>query len=204
MSETAAEAIALHLREHQGSVVDWPYAALARELHRWVEIFDVEFKLNFPAYPVLRFARLRNAYANYAWFRTEIGTKDNITFNERELTRDMALTMRILLHELLHLWQHYHGKPSRTNYHNVEFRRKALDCGLIVDPRGCTSGNTEIFSRVLAKYGVRAVPLPAEPSLWGTGRDQKMKKWRCECTTIRCATALDARCLRCEQVFQRG
>ena len=87
-----SEAVALSLREHQVSIKDWDYAGLARELHRWVEIFDVEFKLDLPSYPVLRFAPLRNAYANYTWFRGEVGTKDNITFNTHELQRDPSLS----------------------------------------------------------------------------------------------------------------
>lgn len=200
------EPVAQALRNHQTALEDWEYAPLARDLHRWVEIFDVEFKLHLPSYPVLQFAPLRNAYATYAWFRGEVGTKDNITFNVYELDRDSALLLRTLHHELLHIWQHYWGNPakSKSNYHNAEYRRKALECGLIVDPRGCTSGHTEVFTAVLAKYDIQLAPLDAEIRLYGANkREQKMKKWRCRCTTVRCATALVAICLRCEQPFIR-
>lgn len=199
-----AEKIALHLRDHQTALDDWEYGNLVRELHRWGRIFDIEFKLDLPAYPVLKFAPLRNAYATYAWFRTELGTRDNITFNTNELARDPALILRTLCHELIHLWQHYHGTPCGSNYHNAEYRAKALTCGLIVEPQGCTSGHTVIFTEVLARHGVYVEPivLAAEPRLWGTGRrNVKMKKWRCGCTTVRCAVDLDAVCLRCQQPF---
>lgn len=193
----------LQLRDYQTGLEDWRFAGLASELHRWVEILDAEFKLELPAYPVLRFAPLRNAYASYAWFRTELGTRDNITFNSHELARDPSLILRTLCHELLHLWQHYRGQPSKTNYHNVQFRAKAMACGLSVQPSGCTSGHTEIFTAVLAKYGIDMKPLAAEMRLWGAGRrEQKMKKWRCGCTTVRCATALQATCRQCEHPFR--
>lgn len=196
------EPVAQSLRDHQTTLSDWEYAPLACELHRWVEIFDLKFKLNMPSYPVLQFGPIRGAYATYAWFRGEVGTKDNITFNTHELSRDPGLILRTLLHELLHLWQHYWGKPSKSNYHNAEYRTKALACGLIVDPRGCTSGHTEIFTNVLAKYDVNLEPLAAEMRLYGAGkREQKMKKWRCHCTTVRCATNLKAECLFCKQPF---
>jgi hypothetical protein len=203
MAFPQGEAVAQAVRDHQtalSNLSDWEYAPLARELHRWVEIFDVEFKLNMPSYPIIHFAPLRNAYANYKWFRAEVGTKDNITFNTHELNRDELLST--LLHELLHLWQHYWGIPSTSNYHNAEFRAKALTCGLIVDPRGCHSGHTEVFTAVLAKYGINLAPLGAQVRLYGANkREQKMKKWRCHCTTVRCAIRLQATCLRCEQPF---
>ena len=31
----------------------------------------------------------------------------------------------------------------------------------------------------------------------------KMAKWHCACTTIRCATALDAICQSCGELFQK-
>lgn len=198
-----SEIVALQLREHQTAVSDWDYAPVARELHRWVGIFDSEFKLQLPAYPVLWFAALRNAYGTYAPSRGEVGTRDNITLNTHELSREPALILRTLCHELLHLHQEYFGTPSSGNYHNRQFREKALACGLIVDARGCTSGHTEVFTQVLAKYGVELKPLAAEMRLWGARkRDIKMKKWRCGCTTVRCATQLQAVCERCKRQFR--
>ena len=204
MPVNQGEPIAQAIREHQVGLSDWSYARLARELHRWVEIFDQEFKLNIPL-PVIKFARLRNAYATYEWLRGELGTRDNITFNSNELGRDPALILRTLCHELLHLWQHYHGTPSKSKYHNVEFRNKAIQCGLIVDPWGCTCGHTQVFSTVLARHGVHLEPLAAEMKLYGAGKNElKMKKWTCQCTTVRCATSLTALCLDCGQLFIRA
>jgi hypothetical protein len=203
-----SEPVTLAIREHQGAVEDWPYAALARQLHCWVEIFDSQFKLQLPSYPVLKFAPLRNAYANYQAARGELGTKDNITFNTHELARDVPLLLATLCHELLHLWQTYHGTPGKGNYHNVEFRSKARACGLVVDDRGCHSGYTQTFAAVLAKYGVETGPLVDEFAVSqlrlyrAAHRDLKMKRWWCGCTNVRCATDLDASCNRCGGTFR--
>ncbi len=200
------EEIALGLREHQASVHDWQHSTRATELHRWVKIFDGEFKLALPSYPVIRFAKIRNAYATYDASRSEVGTKDN-TFNVHELNRDPALLLRTLCHELIHLWQHYWGSSPQSNYHNKQFRDKALGCGLIVDRRGCTNGHTQTFTELLAKYGVRLLgdtPLaPPEPRVYGAQtHPQKMKKWRCGCTNVRCTVELQAECLGCGRRFQ--
>lgn len=208
MAGVQGEEIALAIREHQTRVEDWRYARLAGMLHRWVEVFDSEFKLQLPSYPIIRFAPLRNAYASYQAARGELGTKDNITFNSREIWRDATETLATLCHELLHLWQEYHGRPARSNYHNAEFRKKALDCGLVVDTGGCHSGYTEKFAAVLARYGIQlepwgeVEPVRNEARLYGAGRYQlKMKKWWCGCTNVRCATRLYATCNRCGGTF---
>ena len=63
------EPVAVALRDRQAQLTDWRYAGLAHELHRWVSILDLEFELQLPTYPILKFAPIRNAYATYGWFR---------------------------------------------------------------------------------------------------------------------------------------
>ena len=206
-TQAEVEYVALAIRKHQVVVPDWSFRDIARELHRWVGLFDVEFKLERCAVPIFAFRTLRNAYATYNCGLSDIGTRDTISFDYRDFTRGGPLVLRDLLHELLHLWQQYYGRSGAGNYHNHEFRRRALDCGLIVDSRGCTSGHTETFTRVLAKHGVRfdLVDLSpvAEASLYGTRRTElKMKKWYCGCTNVRCATRLKAKCESCGRAFR--
>ena len=81
MAAVRSESISLVIRDYQVGIEDWSYAALVQDLHRWAEIFDDEFKLKLPSYPVIRFAPLRNAYATYQGARGELGTRDNITLN---------------------------------------------------------------------------------------------------------------------------
>src|ERR1700761_4480169 len=41
-----------------------------------------------------------------------------------------------LVHEMFHLWQHHHGKPSRSGYHNAEWAGKMRAVGLIPSDTG--------------------------------------------------------------------
>ncbi len=43
---------------------------------------------------------------------------------------DLVKTYVILLHEMCHHWQHDHGTPSRTGYHNKEWGKKMVEIGL--------------------------------------------------------------------------
>jgi hypothetical protein len=36
-----------------------------------------------------------------------------------------------LVHEMVHLWQYHHGKPSRSGYHNTEWAAKMAALGLM-------------------------------------------------------------------------
>ena len=201
------EGVDLAIRDYQGGLEDWSYTELARDLHRWVGIFDSEFKLQLPSYPVIRFAPLRNAYAGYMAGRGDLGTKDNITFNTHELSCGLAPLLATHCHALIRLWQQYHGKPGRRNYHNVQSRGKAHECGLSVDDSGCETGYTDTFTALLAKYGLEAESLfdelaASQRRLYGAGkRPLKMKRWFCGRTNVRCATRLYATCYRCGGAF---
>ena len=45
-----------------------------------------------------------------------------------------------LVHEMVHLWQHEHGEPSRTGYHNHEWGRKMESVGLVPSDTGKPGG----------------------------------------------------------------
>lgn len=223
MSNAVADtSLHTHLVHYQSTNDDWEHAALAKELHRWTGIFGAEWKLKLPHEPVLHFDSIRNAYAMYEWGAGSIGTPDNITFNTGTLDRPAAHIVRTHGHELLHFWQHYHGKPSaQRNYHNDEYVRKALDCGILIDHQGCTSGHTEVFSSLIEKHGIDLpdvqIPLGGmliaptggiEPKVYGTrgaaGGGSKMRLWRCGCTNIRAAVDLRVLCRKCGKTFRRA
>ena len=44
------------------------------------------------------------------------------------------------VHEMVHVWQHISGKPSRAGYHNAEFARKMEEIGLIPSSTGEPGG----------------------------------------------------------------
>jgi hypothetical protein len=57
---------------------------------------------------------------------------DEIALNPAHFAnRTPTQTLSTLVHEMAHLWQHHHGKPSRNGYHNKEWAAKMRDIGLI-------------------------------------------------------------------------
>jgi len=45
-----------------------------------------------------------------------------------------------LVHEMVHLWQHEYGKPSRLAYHNRKWAVKMLETGLLPTGNGAPDG----------------------------------------------------------------
>lgn len=208
------------LAVHQGNVRGWEYAPLARELNRWTALFNEEWDLRLPVLPTIEYRPIRNAYATYDCSRGALGLPDTITINTSYLARPSAHIIRTLGHELLHLWQQYHGKPSKQrNYHNDEYVAKARACGILIDGSGCTAGHTEAFAALIEKHGIR---LPAvtpdqggaligptggvEPKVYGNqgGAKQRrgLRKWSCGCTNVRCSVELEATCAKCDSPFE--
>lgn len=63
-----------------------------------------------------------------------------IAFNTVILNRDVDRILSTLVHEMVHLWQHQFGAPSRGNYHNKEWSFKMVDVGLIPSATGAPGG----------------------------------------------------------------
>lgn len=206
MDCVAHEEINESLKAHATAIVDWRYQELANVLHEWAERFELEFKLKIDI-PALRIDRTRDlALGTYRAGRNGFGLRHEITFNTKHLKRPTAELLETLLHELLHEWQELHGKPSTSDYHNVEFRRKAREFGFVVHGRGHHEAVVPgPFTELLARYGVdpsSVLQIPPEPTR--TPGASKMKKWSCRCTNVRCAVELRARCLNCGAAFQRA
>ena len=57
---------------------------------------------------------------------------DEIALNPAHFAgRPPAATLSTLVHEMVHLWQHHHGKSSRNGYHNKQWGDKMREVGLI-------------------------------------------------------------------------
>lgn len=68
-------------------------------------------------------------------------TVDLIALNpEHFLKRDAILVFSTLAHEMVHLWQHRFGKPSRNGYHNKEWAAKMEEIGLMPSNTGEPGG----------------------------------------------------------------
>lgn len=66
---------------------------------------------------------------------------DEIALNPAHFaTRSAAAVLSTLAHEMVHLWQHHFGTPSRPGYHNQEWAMKMRAIGLIPSDTGQPGG----------------------------------------------------------------
>ena len=93
---------------------------------------------------LLNFSRLNRTYGFFAPERwTGGGTQraHEISLNPQHLkTRKPEDVASTLVHEMVHLWQHEHGDPGRTGYHNREWASKMLEVGLVPSDTGQPGG----------------------------------------------------------------
>ena len=204
-TSVSGEPINDHLKDH-ALHAEWQYRDFLRVLHTWADTLIQEFNLGLqlPAIQVERIGIRR--LGTYRYGRNGLGLQHEITLNAIHLDRPLAGVLTTLFHELLHEWQALFGKPGLTKYHNREFRQKAAFYGLIIDTRGYTVVEAGRFTTLLGKHGVesKSLPSPKEartPKLHGRS---KMQKYRCGCTTVRCAVDLNARCNKCDLDFEEA
>lgn len=190
------------LAEHQAAIEDWRYADLARDLHVWAKRMVVEFKLKIGV-PALAIEQLKRMTAgHYRPGRNGFGLRDEIAIDVRHVREDpYAEVLATLLHELLHAWQEHHGRSSNGNYHNKQFRDKAVSLGLIIDEWGYErhAEPPTPFSKLLTKHGVQN---PAIPNPNATRRRRgvsKLKLWMCPCAVkVRVGRSVfNVQCLDC-------
>jgi hypothetical protein len=202
----ASEPINLSLREHQAGAKEWEHQQQAAALHQWAERMVLEFKLQIPV-PCLMIEGLRGRYGHFRCGRNGFGLVDEIALDESHLASDpYAETLDTLLHELLHSWQKRHGRPGRRNYHNQQFRQKALSLGLSIDEQGCGGyipGDTP-FTNLLRRFGVEVPERPLAPQRAPARVGSKLKLYICSCgVRVRVGrSSFNARCLDCGGRFE--
>ena len=66
---------------------------------------------------------------------------DEIALNPAHFAaRKPEQTLSTLVHEMVHLWQHHHGKPPRKAYHDKQWAAKMREVGLIPTSTGEPGG----------------------------------------------------------------
>ena len=178
----------------------WFGKDLAVVLREWADRFNVQFKLDIPQIVIRIDILNRSRFGHFRYGHNGFGLRGEVGMNARYLTgqREEWRVLGTLLHEILHAWQQSHGSPGKGNYHNREFREKALTLGLVIDRRGFTdyiggSRFLDLLQRHQIKVPTIVATAQSEPRISG---QSKMKKWSCDCTNIRCATELAAKCLK--------
>ena len=143
------------------------------------------------------------------------------------LNRGPLPAAETLLHEMVHLHNLEQGirDVSGFQYHNQRFKEAAEAHGLTCEQMGrfgwaatdlqpetalwLMSLNLSPAAFKLARELQRPlVPpgAPPPPSAGGSAGSTrtKMQRWACACTNVRCATELEAVCIRCGQPLQKG
>lgn len=92
---------------------------------------------------ILNFSRKAHSCGFFAPHRWGKGstTAHEISINPTYLaTAPFIDVCQTLVHEMAHLWQMCHGKPSRTGYHNKEWADKMEAIGLMPSTTGAPGG----------------------------------------------------------------
>ena len=199
------------IRDHEIQTDEWEYSKLSEHLYTWFDRFNERFfhdKLQTPAVS-FRITRI-NTLGHYVINRNEFGLKWNININRLYTDRPLVEILGTYLHEMIHMWQQEFGKKrNRSNYHNVEYRKKSMELGIPSNERGMTLGCRDPFVAFLREHGVDAeitigddVPLPI--SIPGKS---KLKRWSCGCTYVWVGVKdFQAKCLneKCGNIFELG
>ncbi len=116
-----------------------------------------------------------------------------------------------LVHELVHIWnaQNDIKDCSGNGYHNLKFKSKAEEVGLIVEKGRRGWANTRVEEDGVADKLYKKLKLKADTFNISRNADStkkkaptKMKKWTCGCTNVRCAVDLIAVCQNCFNEFE--
>jgi len=113
---------------------------------------------------------------------------------------------------LVHEMVHYHNALenimdcNQHQYHNKYFKSKAESYGLNVEKSGRHGWSITSISKDLQKVIDKIKPDKSKFSLYRKTRvviksPTKMIKYTCDCTTVRCATELNAKCNKCGKDF---
>ncbi|MFC1895418.1 hypothetical protein ACFL0Q_01985 [Thermodesulfobacteriota bacterium] len=197
--------------ERNQQACDRLFDELASQLQWWVDLLNTVFfkDQRVPVQAItLQKARV-TTFGQYVVERNGFGVWERININRVHLDRPMWEILVILTHVMVHGWQAAYGKPSKSWFHNKEFRQKMIELGIHADARGRHLALGDPFVLLLRKHGVSfkhrrdpdgLVRLP--PKARPKGRS-KLKKWSCGCTNIRVAvSSIEARCLKCRSKFE--
>lgn len=197
------------LAAHQKNAQDWELHGLVFELQEWAERFNSEFKLEIPAISLRVDWLPAFCYGYFRRGRNGFGLINEIAINRSYLDdRQPWEVLGTLLHEMLHAWQETYGTPGKNNYHNKEFREKALTVGFVIDTRGVQEYIPDSpFFKLLERENVTfpLIEAPLVPTKKKSGAS-KLKKWSCKCSppvNVRVAISdFNAKCLYCNTIFE--
>lgn len=144
------------------------------ELQQAYDFYNAElFENQLPAC-LLTLQREKKTYGYFSaqrFVRIEDGVKtDEIAMNPAYFAVcPIVEVMQTLVHEMVHAWQHHHGKPGRRRYHNKEWGDKMEAVGLMPSDTGKPGGK---------KTGESVADYPIEGGRFLEATDRLLKTFK--------------------------
>ena len=183
---------------------------IIKELERIYIAINNHFSFHYP-HPIIVIQTKGSKKNTLGWFSAERWQHNKkeiseITICAEELKKDPIET---LIHEMSHYANHCEKVEdcNSQQYHNKYFKCKAENYGLNVEKDGRHGWSITSVSEKLQiilndlKINKEVFKLYRKPHFSSTA-PTKMKKYRCGCTTVRCATELQATCNACHKDFE--
>jgi len=183
---------------------------IIKELERIYDALALKFNLKEPR-PIITIQSKGRQKDSLGWYwdkKWQVGKKEigEINICAEELNKNPIET---LVHEMVH-YSNSCEKIEDCNsqqYHNKTFKVRAESYGLNVEKDGRHGWAHTSLSDNLKKIIGEIKPNEITFKLYRKTHftivaPTKMKKFSCGCTTIRCATTLEAKCLICNNNFE--
>ncbi len=183
---------------------------IIKELERISDALTKHFnvKASRPLITIQTKGRSKHLLGWYGKKRWKIGKKElpEINICAESLNKNPVET---LVHEMVH----YHNSCediedcNSQQYHNKHFRTRAETYGLNVEKDGRRGWSITSISPKLQsildtiKINKKVFSLYRQVKK-STPAITKAKKFSCGCTNVRCAVDLEAKCLKCDNVFE--
>lgn len=182
---------------------------IIKELERIYDAINLKFGFKYPR-PIITIQSKGRNKNILGWFGANRWQQDDKEIGEINICAEelKKTPVETLVHEMAHYSNFCEGIKdcNSQQYHNKEFKATAENYGLNVEKEGrwgwAFTKPTEKLQVILndLKINYDIFKLYRKPKL-ATVAPTKMKKFRCECTTIRCATDLQATCKLCDKDF---
>jgi hypothetical protein len=182
---------------------------IIKELERVYDALSSTLGLKYPRPLIIIQTKGRRDALGWFWKNKWLLKKKEITeinICAESLNKNPIET---LVHEMVH-YSNSCDKIEDCNsqqYHNKRFKERAENYGLNVEKGGrhgwaFTSLSPELEKTLKTfKINYEIFKLYRKENI-KIHAETKMKKYRCNCTTIRCATELSAKCLKCNNQFE--
>jgi hypothetical protein len=200
----------MNLKKTKRSNMDNSIIPIIRELERVYTLLAKKFQLN-SVKPIITIQSKGRQKTTLGWYwekkwqhnKKEVG---EINICAESLNKNPIET---LVHEMAHYSNSCEDIKdcNAHQYHNKNFKTKAESYGLNVEKDGrhgwslttISSTLKAILKEIKVDYKVFKIYRKLNLSVVAP---TKMKKYSCGCTTVRCATKLEAKCLICNKEFE--